>query len=53
MMRKNQLFPWKEVLNLTDQEFCDKISSTVEVKFIFGVFRLIFFLRNLIKSKRN
>ena len=52
MMRKNQVFPWKEVLNLTDQEFCDKISSTLEVIFIFIVF-FYFFFKELKKIKEE
>jgi hypothetical protein len=31
MMRKDKEFPWREVLNLTDEEFVKKVGSTMEV----------------------
>ena len=32
MKRKEKIFPWKEILDLKDEEFCKKLEVTMEVK---------------------
>lgn len=32
MKRKEKIFPWKEILDLKDEEFCKKLEVTTEVK---------------------
>jgi len=31
MLRKDKILPWKDILNLTDQEFADKMESSLDV----------------------
>lgn len=35
MLRKDKIYPWKDILNLTDQEFVEKMKTNVEVIKIF------------------
>lgn len=35
MMRKDKILPWKDILNLNDQEFTEKMGTSLEVKQIF------------------
>jgi hypothetical protein len=31
MLRHNKIFPWRDILNLTDQQFVEKVGTTLEV----------------------
>ena len=31
MLKKNEIFPWKDILLLNDQQFCEKMNIPLEV----------------------